>query len=53
MRELAEAGVDYLDFGPQDLLFDLEANPHPRLKTLDDCVAHVRKEPERVHIRMM
>jgi len=33
VRELAKPRIDYLDFGPQDLLFDLETKQHPHLKT--------------------
>ena len=53
VRELAKPGVDYLDFGPQDLLFDLETKSHPRLKTLEDCAEHIEREPEGSHIRIM
>jgi 4-hydroxy-2-oxoheptanedioate aldolase len=53
VRDLARPGVDYLDFGPQDLMFDLECNPHPRLKTLENCAEHVRKELEGIPIRIM
>ena len=45
-RSLVKPGIDYYDFGPADLSFDLECNPHPRLKTLQDCTEHVRKELE-------
>jgi 2-keto-3-deoxy-L-rhamnonate aldolase RhmA len=30
--ELVMPGIDYVDFGPLDLSFDLETNPHPVLK---------------------
>ena len=53
VRTLARSGVDYLDFGPEDLSFDLETYPHPQLKTLEDCKAHVAKELEGVDIRVM
>jgi len=53
VRELAKPGVDYLDFGGQDLLFDLESKQHPHLKTIQDCVEHVKKELEGSHIRIM
>jgi 2-keto-3-deoxy-L-rhamnonate aldolase RhmA len=38
---LARAGVDCLSFGPADLACDLKYNPHPTLKTVDQCVDHV------------
>ncbi len=45
-RSLAKTGVDCLSFGPSDLMIDLKYNPHPVLKTLDDCVAHAVRETE-------
>jgi 4-hydroxy-2-oxoheptanedioate aldolase len=53
VRALAKPGIDYVDFGPADLSFDLECNPHPYLKTLQDCREHVRKELEGSHVRIM
>lgn len=38
---LARAGVDCLSFGPADLASDLKHNPHPTLKTVDQCIDHV------------
>lgn len=38
---LAVPGVDCLSFGPADLSLDIRQNPHPNLKTVDNCVAHV------------
>jgi 2-keto-3-deoxy-L-rhamnonate aldolase RhmA len=45
-RELAKTGVDCLSFGPSDLIIDMKYNPHPVLKTVDDCVAHAVRETE-------
>ncbi len=53
VRELAQPGVDYLDFGPADLSFDIETHPHPYLKTVDDCIAFVKRELEGVDIRIL
>ena len=53
VRELAKPEVDYLDFGPSDLQFDLECNPHPRLKTVQACIEHVRMELVDSHIRIL
>jgi len=50
--ELTLPGVDYVDFGPSDLSFDLGTHPHPVLKTVEDCVAFVRAELEGVDIRI-
>jgi 2-keto-3-deoxy-L-rhamnonate aldolase RhmA len=53
VRELAQTGVDYLDIGPNDLLFDLETSRHPYLKSLSDCIEHIQKELVDSHIRIM
>ena len=53
VRALAKPGIDYVDFGPADLSFDLECNPHPHLKTLQDCREHVKRELEGSHVRIM
>ena len=34
-------GLDCIAFGPADLTASLHYNPHPTLKTLDDCVSYV------------
>jgi len=52
IRELVIPGVDYVDFGPMDLSFDMETNPHPHLKTVEDCVAFVHKELKGVDVRI-
>ena len=38
---LARPGLDCIAFGPADLTANLHFNPHPTLKTLDDCVSYV------------
>jgi len=43
---LALSGVDCLSFGPADLSLDMRQNPHPEMKTVDDCVAHVCRSLE-------
>jgi len=53
VRALAKPGIDYVDFGPADLSFNLECNPHPYLKTLQDCREHVERELEGSHVRIM
>lgn len=53
IRELVVAGVDYVDFGPSDLSFDLETNPHPRLRTVEDCTAFVHNELKGVDVRIL
>ena len=44
VRKLAKPGVDCLTWGPNDLLFDLEAYPEHPFKTVDDCVRHALKQ---------
>ena len=43
---LALDGVDCLSFGPADLGLDMKHNPHPDLKTVDDCVRYVCRSLE-------
>lgn len=38
---LARAGVDCLSFGPNDLMYSIEAHPNHPFRTVDDCVRHV------------
>ncbi len=42
-KALAKPGVDCLSWGPNDLQFNIEANPEHPLKTDDDCIRHVVK----------
>jgi len=42
-RSLARKGVDCLSWGPADLSFSREANPHHPFKTDDDCVRYALK----------
>jgi 2-keto-3-deoxy-L-rhamnonate aldolase RhmA len=49
---LARQGVDCLSFGPVDLSFDLKCHPHPSLKTVDDCVAHVARQVQGTGVRV-
>jgi len=53
IRALAKPGVDYVDFGPADLAFDLETRQHPHLKTVEDCRAFVIKELEGTNVRVL
>ena len=40
-RTLAKAGVDCLSFGPNDLMYSIEAHPNHPFRNVDDCVRHV------------
>ncbi len=44
VRRLAKPGVDCLTWGPNDLLYDLEAHPEHPFKSVDDCVRHALKQ---------
>jgi 2-keto-3-deoxy-L-rhamnonate aldolase RhmA len=50
--QLAKAGVDCLTWGPNDLLYDIEAHPQHPFRTVDDCVQHVLKQLEGTNIRI-
>ena len=39
--QLARPGVDVLNFGPNDLMFSIEAHPQFPFRTVEDCVKHV------------
>ena len=43
-RKLATPGVDYVIFGPNDLMFSLEGHPEFPLRTVEACVRHVAEQ---------
>jgi 2-keto-3-deoxy-L-rhamnonate aldolase RhmA len=45
-RYLAKEGIDFIDFGGQDLSWDLNLKKHPKFKTIDDCRAFVTESIE-------
>jgi len=51
-RELAKPGVDYVAFGPNDLMFDLEGHPEYPLRTVDDCMLNVNQQLRGSGIRL-
>jgi 2-keto-3-deoxy-L-rhamnonate aldolase RhmA len=51
-RKLAKPGVDFLAFGPNDLMFSLEAHPLHPLKTVDECMRHVAEQVKGSPIRL-
>ena len=51
IRTLVKPGVTYIDFGPADLMFDIETKDHPFLKSIDDCREFIQKELEGVNVR--
>ena len=46
IRSLVKHGITYIDFGPSDLMFDIEAHDHPFLKSVENCREFVLKELE-------
>ena len=40
-HKLARPGVDCLSFGPNDLMYSIEAHPKHPFRDVDDCVRHV------------
>ncbi len=51
IRSLVKPGITYIDFGPEDLMFDIETHDHPLLKSVDDCREFMKKELEGVNVR--
>lgn len=51
-RQLAVEGVDCLTWGPNDLLYDIEAHPNHPIQTVEDCVKHVLKQLEGTQTRI-
>lgn len=51
-RALARPGIDYVAFGPNDLLFDLEGQLDYPLRTVDDCMRHVNEQLQGSGIRL-
>ena len=51
IRALVKPGITYIDFGSADLMFDIETNDCPFLKSIKDCREFVQKELERVNVR--
>ena len=50
--ELAAPGVDYVAFGPNDLLFSLERHPRFPLRTVDDCMRNVAEQMADTGVRL-
>ena len=51
-RKLAISGVDCLTWGPNDLMYDIEAHPKHPLQTVDDCVKHALEQLEGTQTRI-
>jgi 2-keto-3-deoxy-L-rhamnonate aldolase RhmA len=53
IRALAKPGINYVDFGPSDLQFDLETRQYPRLRTVQYCRAFLNQELAGSHARVL
>jgi 2-keto-3-deoxy-L-rhamnonate aldolase RhmA len=51
-RSFAKPGVDYLAFGPNDLMFNLEGHPSYPLQSVDDCMRNVAEQVEGTGVRL-
>ena len=51
-RAFAKPGVDYLAFGPNDLMFNLEGHPNYPLQTVDDCMRNVAEQVAGTGVRL-
>jgi 2-keto-3-deoxy-L-rhamnonate aldolase RhmA len=51
-RQLARPGLDYVAFGPNDLMFSLEGHPHYPLRTVDDCMRNVAEQLQGTGVRL-
>ena len=51
IRTLVKPGVTYIDLGPADLMFDIELQDHPYLKSVNDCRKFISRELEDVNVR--
>ena len=48
----AKPGVDYIAFGPNDLMFNLEGRPHNPVQTVDDCMRNVAEQVAGTGVRL-
>ena len=51
-RTLAKPGLDYVAFGPNDLMYSLEGHPHYLLRTVDECMRNVAQQLEGTGVRL-
>ena len=52
VKQLSIEGVDCLTWGPNDLMYDIEAHPKHPLQTIDDCIKHALEQLEGTDIRI-
>lgn len=50
--KLAKPGVDVFSFGPNDLMFSIEAHPKFPFRTVEDCVKHVLDQLKDTHVKV-
>ena len=52
VQQLSIEGIDCLTWGPNDLMYDIEAHPKHPLQTVDDCVKHALEQLEGTQTRI-
>ena len=52
VRRLVKPGVDWIQFGPADLSFDLEQHSHSPFNSVDECVKYVTEQLKGVDVRV-
>ena len=52
VRNLVKPGVDWIQFGPGDLSFDLEQHSHSPFKTVRECADYVAEQLKGVDVRV-
>ena len=52
VRKLVKPGVDWIQFGPADLSFDLEQHSHSPFNSVDECVKYVTEQLKGVEVRI-
>ena len=52
VRSLVKPGVDWVQFGPADLSFDLEKHSHSPFKSVDETVEYVTEQLKDVAVRV-
>ena len=52
VRNLVKPGVDWIQFGPADLMFDMEAHSNSPFKTVVECGEYVAEQLRGVEVRV-
>lgn len=51
-QALAKPGLDYMAFGPNDLMYSLEGHPYYPLRSVDECMRNVARQLEGTGVRL-